>query len=487
MATWYCSIDGQEYGPFSVDQMRSLAQSGRLRPEHHVRRSDSGTWTPAAKVRGLFEVATPQTPAASDPPPVAPTGAPQEHSAAPLPGIPPVASPAPPVASPAPAAALPTGIPVPMPTAVPIANSSAMPVATPVASVSQVPVDRDGHRSARRKSKQQPYLIFSLLGAALLALIVVAVVMVGNRPVREDATSAVAEAESVSETSAAVETDVEADPALVAVDPVSRVAGSESASSVQVPNVGRWLQAGVQKRIVRDHMRLHVPAAWWASSPTELGKLVVEVEITNLSDTRPLEYHGWSVGTRADGSETALVLAPADGRPIVAEPPEDSPPETHSPLRLSPGETVTRRLQFRIIQRAGTDRFRMILPYGALGLPGCVGFEIPAMMILDGPPEVTPPASPVAAAGQPAPQQPATEEAAAGPGTEPETIGELRSQIQTSVKQPATGETPVPPPVPADPAPRPPTMKDLRRSIEESVEEPEKEAPGESEAKAADS
>lgn len=51
---WYCQINGREYGPFDSSKLRGLAQEKKILPEHLVRQSPSDPWVPASRVTGLF-------------------------------------------------------------------------------------------------------------------------------------------------------------------------------------------------------------------------------------------------------------------------------------------------------------------------------------------------------------------------------------------------------------------------------------------------
>lgn len=51
---WYCQVDGQQYGPFSWDQLKAMAVEGRIIAESTVRRGVDQQWYPAAKVPGLL-------------------------------------------------------------------------------------------------------------------------------------------------------------------------------------------------------------------------------------------------------------------------------------------------------------------------------------------------------------------------------------------------------------------------------------------------
>lgn len=70
-STWYASIDGQQIGPLTSADIRSMAASGQLRPDSYVCR-DGSDWVPASRVKGLaFAVPQPVVPAVVADPPVA--------------------------------------------------------------------------------------------------------------------------------------------------------------------------------------------------------------------------------------------------------------------------------------------------------------------------------------------------------------------------------------------------------------------------------
>ena len=123
MADWYTKIAEQVVGPLSADQLKVLADGGRLTPDDPVARSKEGPWVSAARVKGLFEVAAiddepeasaPQPVAQQSPPkpPVEPPPIPQPpnvmqarvsaQSSPPQPAIEPLAEAVPPAAAPGP-------------------------------------------------------------------------------------------------------------------------------------------------------------------------------------------------------------------------------------------------------------------------------------------------------------------------------------------------------------------------------------------------
>lgn len=54
-AEWYTTRNGQPQGPITAREMRVLAGSGNLGPNDLVWRAGMDNWTPAGKVKGLFE------------------------------------------------------------------------------------------------------------------------------------------------------------------------------------------------------------------------------------------------------------------------------------------------------------------------------------------------------------------------------------------------------------------------------------------------
>lgn len=54
-AKWFRRVDGEEVGPHSADELKSLAQSGELLPEDLIWKDGLKDWVPARKVTGLFD------------------------------------------------------------------------------------------------------------------------------------------------------------------------------------------------------------------------------------------------------------------------------------------------------------------------------------------------------------------------------------------------------------------------------------------------
>lgn len=412
MANWYCAIDGQQYGPLSTEELRALAKQGRLRISDHVRRAESEQWRKAADVRGLFPAAA-EARTKTGPPPIAGSGPP-------------------PVARPAPRATpLPTAIPLQSVAVDPIhqgpiesATGPVVNIAADAAATEDRRYRRDRHPSARR---QRQRMVLALSGA-LLVLMIAAVLIVGRS--RPPGQTAADRAEGTA-TSAAM-SDPETDPVSKIPDDTAGAPTGSGAARLTFMPIRRWLTAGMQKRVVGEHMRLHVAAAWWADGPSRERTLVVQVEITNRSADRPLHYAGWATDAGIQNHRPAVFAFRSDASPIAARTSRHAVTDAAQPQLVAPGQTVTKHLEFSLAPDVEVEHFRVMLPYEAWGLSGEVGFEIPETMVLDGPPDM------VAAEGHDLPAVADHDQSDANLGDassgQPETIVDLKTQIEASVR-----------------------------------------------------
>jgi hypothetical protein len=62
MARWFCLIDGKQLGPIEPAKLKQLADAGTLSPHHKVRREDMEQWNEAGQVNGLFTLAHSKVP-----------------------------------------------------------------------------------------------------------------------------------------------------------------------------------------------------------------------------------------------------------------------------------------------------------------------------------------------------------------------------------------------------------------------------------------
>lgn len=58
MAEWFVQVDGKRYGPFDSAKLVKLAQAGKIKPDDMVKKGRDGDWTPARRVRRLFDTDT---------------------------------------------------------------------------------------------------------------------------------------------------------------------------------------------------------------------------------------------------------------------------------------------------------------------------------------------------------------------------------------------------------------------------------------------
>lgn len=54
-AQWYYQVMGQQLGPVSPSQLRTMAGAGAVAPDTMVKQGTDGAWVFARQVRGLFE------------------------------------------------------------------------------------------------------------------------------------------------------------------------------------------------------------------------------------------------------------------------------------------------------------------------------------------------------------------------------------------------------------------------------------------------
>ncbi|MGI8980823.1 MAG: DUF4339 domain-containing protein [Pirellulaceae bacterium] len=124
-------VGGEEYGPFTWDQMLQMAAEGRVTPDLPVRQASDAEWSTAAAIPGLLGGAKPAPPRPAARPSTkaaAASGKSAVKKARPL-GPPPISRPAPPIV--VPPQNIPTGIPVGSPVGVALGSAPATFVAPP--------------------------------------------------------------------------------------------------------------------------------------------------------------------------------------------------------------------------------------------------------------------------------------------------------------------------------------------------------------------
>ena len=521
-AQWYCLIGQQQYGPFTGEQIRQLVQQGQLLREHGVRTETDSRWTAAGELPGLF----PPAPSAVEP--QAATGQPAIPSvtvkpkkkplapavslppAAPAPVAPPAAGHVVPAGTALPAAAAPVAAPVAkpaqavLPAAVPIAAApvaravapaaAPVPVAQPaggprpVSAARPIPVNplpaappAGGPRSVPpeggaahrgRGSRKKTQMLVGGLGAAFVLLVVVAVIVITSGPGKKPGdgparTTAAAKGGGDPEIEAGAVAAASPEPAEIA-DPVQPLAAEPRAAAPAdkpsaLPAVRRWLDATRQKAILRDVVRLAVGHAWLDSADGQPATLHVEIEITNLSRETPLEFSGWRPDTQPQPDFRAVMED--DSQTVLAAAPARAAPQRRSATRrIAPGQSDREQVSFVLPDR-DAKKFRLALPYAALGQTGCLGFELPSQMIKDQPPGAKEPArkSPPSA---PETSPPTAEDSERPADDEPESTGPRGEETEASADSPDDAM-----PNAAEPAAEEPPSKeqipDIRKLIEE--------------------
>ncbi|HPM82721.1 MAG TPA: DUF4339 domain-containing protein [Candidatus Anammoximicrobium sp.] len=344
-----------------------------------------------------------------------------------------------------------------------------------------------GHK--RRGSRQKSQLLAGGLTAALMLLIVVAVVVMNRSPSKQPGERAGRATASAPGANVEPNSNPEVDPAAVVqgaaepdriADPPQAVAAivHEPAAEPEpnpLPAVGKWLDATRQKGGLRDGarsiVRIGVERAWVDRAANKPAVLNVEVQISNRSDEEPLEFTGWRPDNQPQPDSQATMFDDA-GAALQAATARPAAGRRAARRHVAPGESVTEQLSFVFPER-DSKQFRLALPYAALGQTGYLGFELPRQMIKKGETDARETAEAKAAEPQSETLLPIGEAAESKPG-EPETIGDLRSEIERGreATNEATDEPMKPaadePPAPVtDPQPEPEKTPDIRKLLEE--------------------
>lgn len=182
-AEWMANVGGEEYGPFTWDQMLNMAAEGRVTPELPIRKVSDSQWSTAAAIPGLLGGSRPAAPK-----PAAKVAAAASKSAIkkakPL-ARPPAARPAPPVV------VAPQNIPVGVPAGIPVGAPVGVAVGSPSPSSSgafnfdlnaspsgkqravKKSVLDDADDSGTKKKSNAPLILGALGGAVALVAVLV--------------------------------------------------------------------------------------------------------------------------------------------------------------------------------------------------------------------------------------------------------------------------------------------------------------------------
>jgi len=346
---WFCEISGRQLGPLSSQQLRAMAEQGRLMPEHRVRQGAEGPWVPAARVKGLFQGdATPAPPR-----PVKPVD-PSAASPSETPKARPTTSKAVRVAKTPPS-------PPPPPPAATTEPSGQPPGISPgheefsIVTEAGTPWERvAGRGGAGPSGRKKPLLMAGLLVLLVLGLSAAGIaVYLGNRP---DEAAAVAEPEP------------SADALPASPEEKNWVDASDSA-----------IQCGEVRVSILEAKQGYPRFASRLPAPDALEEyLLLTVKLENLAESKKLEYESW-------GSRSSLIrrVRLTDNVRNTYRSKSFGRAELEGQVgaaSIYPGETVEDLLVFeRPVETA--EYLQLELPAAAFGQPGALYFTIPREMI----------------------------------------------------------------------------------------------------------
>jgi len=346
-AEWFCDISGKQIGPLSAQQLKAMAEEGRLAPEHKVRQGANGPWVPAARVKGLFSADA--VPSASRP--VKPVDA----SATPPP---PVAQPVSPAESNHVPQAKASSIPPPPPAS----TAAATPPATglpkrdefSIVTAADTPWERAAGRSGGGSSGgKKSVLIVGLLVVMAVGLGIAGTVFYLGRESEEKPSAAEAK-------------------------PPAHAPPKKPVESVEI----EWIDAS-QAAIQRGDMQVRIVAAvrgvpriatgFRGQIPAE-ELLLLTVQLQNLGSTRKLEYSTWRSSWVRLSDNVQNTYRPLSFGPAGIE------GQIHS-ASIYPGETVEDLL---IFERpvASAEYLQLELPASAFDQTGTMYFKIPREMVV---------------------------------------------------------------------------------------------------------
>jgi hypothetical protein len=390
---WYCGVDGEQYGPYTWEQMLAMGAEGRLVPETFVRRESDRQWYSAAQIPGLLGRKAPVAAAASS----------SLSSAGATPGT---------VRTSAPVSTVPVGTAVPpatattqLPAIVAAPPKTALHSSTPSPPVS-VPTAADPTAETESPPKSPWLLVGILAGAALLVLVVGGGIGAALWWQREE----IPVAESQVETERELASDDEANPAgeqttaddratateSVAIRPVHSQALSSrdlAAAKKSIAQQARWTDAQRFGRYRAGKVDLLLVGIWlaaddagtWvepvlpdrassvAGTADEAKYVFVELRLFN-SGTVPQKFASWNEAGPMD-----VVLAHEDGTILPLVPAAQTPNARRlAETRILPGEAIHDLVVFEA-PPAPFEKLKLVLAKSALAdsLKGHLALEVP--------------------------------------------------------------------------------------------------------------
>lgn len=448
---WYCGVERQQYGPYTWEQMRAMADEGRLIADSYVRREVDQQWLTASQVPGLLKKKAKPAPGANGSAQVAAAAAKQAGNSptsamADPPAEPPVVAPpgsdgsaggnAVKVRPVQPAAAtMVRGIPV----------GSAIAPAVSVA-VQPAAAAAKAKWKTDEEDEPQPQQSNTLLIAGVLAGVVIFVGLAGVGLVvwkrgrdraRQQAEAQAAVEKAAAELVAALPATVgetnpltaaESNPAAPAAPqspasippveaaPAAAAAASnaarpaDAAAARLIGKLSGWIDVTRTGGIKLLDVRLVIDSAWLAAD--EAGTRVepdtnaasakyvfVAVKLTNTAKALR-SYTSWNAT-----AGTSVVLADGSGRPLALIPAHATPAASRlAQVDIPPGQILTDTLVFEA-PSGSVEKLRLALAKAAIaGNAKTRGthfaFEIPREVLLRGAPGARPAALPAAVRGE---------------------------------------------------------------------------------------
>lgn len=421
MDEWFCQIAGREIGPLSSSQLKAMAANGEILSTDSVRRGVTGKWILASRVRGLLppvQDSPPVPPAAVEPPSSAePAEPPSFFGSQPPPSffgslappsfvdVPPAATtdvpprsvasvPAPNVAwptepPPAPVMAPPPPPPPPedkLPFA-PAATKDEEALAFDIFAEPVEPVAPSHNvkglaalAKARRKRQQQALMVgvmvFVVCGLAIVCMVLATNSLQGVAVVKESGgLSGLSKKLKQAAASQPQEDDRDLDAIEAAehVDaPALKMAEGEGAAD------SGPLRMGIGNCMV--HVVSLIPAKD-AKGTQESRRLLVTIEVKNLSNIEPSDFSAWS---RVSG-QTGVKLSDDQGKTYAAKP-IDAAVVLGKPLptTIEPGDSVRDIVAFELPE-SKEQLLDLEISGAAFGVNASATFKIPARKIAERP------------------------------------------------------------------------------------------------------
>jgi hypothetical protein len=483
---WYCGVEGQQYGPFTWEQLRAMAAEGRIVTDSFVRRDVDQQWFQAAQVPGLLPKAhAPKKAASGDPSKSSPAnrgakanGMPASHSSGNIPVGQAVAA--------APVA---------------VAAAPAAPVFTPQI-VTAAPPAAAGSADHPEPAKKgtSPLLIVAILGGAcaLVAVIGIGVLVwsLTRKPPTTEEQVASAMEEEMRGALEEMARDLQQNPpgelnpqALQNLEPLAgemqkalqegigklptsattptsapAAATPDAQAKVlkSIPDSG-WRDVTQLRAIELNKLKLSLTSAWLASD--EAGTRVdpaagaaakyvfVQIRVANAAPVAR-KYKSWNVT-----GGTSVVLADQANAALNLVPPSSTPAANRlASVEIAPGQNVTDTLVFAAPGER-VEKLRLALAKSALADKENVKFKTGSHFALEIPLEVllTGGSSP-AAAPRDAAEPIAANQAASADAPQPLAISDAA---------PPPGDAAAPKPAEPKKEDRPPSKEELNRQFEE--------------------